>query len=418
MLIKFGAKGENVKIIQRALQDLGYDLEVDGDFKNQTYQAVREFQESNGLEVDGKVGENTLVALGLDPATLEPLSTESSTPITLDFEPIEITDTGEWKDTEVPPVMQAKINKYVSLVAEQDKKLLEALDRALHNFETSMSFASEAEAETNVSGSLASTAFEAGVSILSDFIPGGQTAKTALKLVSASKKFFEATTAELEQAGTASESLEVGRWIKEQRDQISRRLVNMKENERNLLRIDLETAFLEEDEQARQDFLDELQQAIQRLTGANENASTKGTVDGTVEEMQLKLYEQWINEHFTTMGSDWDQEVPGGIEYRLEFENDEFEFESCSVRAPLENKVNTALNDLLAKGRLRNIRLPIDLKVRKRVCLRTENHVGGHGWFCAWLDENNNILSTPNHPEAAKGFMRSDWRSLAERFSV
>jgi hypothetical protein len=85
MLIKFGDKGDNVERIQNALKDLGYALEVDGDFGNQTDQAVRQFQEDNGLEVDGIVGEDTLTALGLDPETLEPLDSatdDSSTTFT------------------------------------------------------------------------------------------------------------------------------------------------------------------------------------------------------------------------------------------------------------------------------------------------------------------------------------------------
>ncbi len=77
MLIQFGARGEYVERIQRTLNGLGYDVEVDGDFGNQTYQAVRQFQEDNGLEVDGKAGKDTLTAMGLDPETLEPL--ESAT---------------------------------------------------------------------------------------------------------------------------------------------------------------------------------------------------------------------------------------------------------------------------------------------------------------------------------------------------
>src|SRR5215203_5820210 len=36
MLIKFGDKGTNVESIQQALKDLGYGLEVDGAFGNQT----------------------------------------------------------------------------------------------------------------------------------------------------------------------------------------------------------------------------------------------------------------------------------------------------------------------------------------------------------------------------------------------
>ena len=63
--LRKGAKGEAVKRLQLALRAHGEMVEVDGDFGKQTDLAVRSFQTGNNLRVDGRVGPNTLKALGL-----------------------------------------------------------------------------------------------------------------------------------------------------------------------------------------------------------------------------------------------------------------------------------------------------------------------------------------------------------------
>jgi hypothetical protein len=72
-LLAKGAKGGRVMQVQRILQDLAYGtpgdggalspLEADGDYGKNTENAVRAFQEANGLTVDGIVGEETLFAM-------------------------------------------------------------------------------------------------------------------------------------------------------------------------------------------------------------------------------------------------------------------------------------------------------------------------------------------------------------------
>ena len=65
LLLK-GRKGDRVKILQLMLMDCGYKLDkfgADGDFGNETDEAVREYQENNGLVVDGKAGPNTINSL-------------------------------------------------------------------------------------------------------------------------------------------------------------------------------------------------------------------------------------------------------------------------------------------------------------------------------------------------------------------
>lgn len=61
-VLKRGTVGAQVKTIQRLLLSMGYDLGrygADGDFGSKTDAAVRSYQKSNGLTVDGTVGKNT-----------------------------------------------------------------------------------------------------------------------------------------------------------------------------------------------------------------------------------------------------------------------------------------------------------------------------------------------------------------------
>ncbi|MCQ2440073.1 MAG: spore cortex-lytic enzyme [Oscillospiraceae bacterium] len=62
-----GSSGDTVKEIQRKLSDWGYySGRVDGIYGSKTEAAVRYFQQKNGLSVDGKVGKQTLAALGIN----------------------------------------------------------------------------------------------------------------------------------------------------------------------------------------------------------------------------------------------------------------------------------------------------------------------------------------------------------------
>ena len=65
-LSKMGSRGEEVRQIQTALQNQGYDPgSVDGIYGEKTEKAVRQFQKDQGLAVDGIAGPGTLRALGL-----------------------------------------------------------------------------------------------------------------------------------------------------------------------------------------------------------------------------------------------------------------------------------------------------------------------------------------------------------------
>ena len=59
-LIRKGVQGNITKLLQEKLVSLGYNTNgVDGIFGSGTYSAVREFQKTRGLSVDGIVGQNT-----------------------------------------------------------------------------------------------------------------------------------------------------------------------------------------------------------------------------------------------------------------------------------------------------------------------------------------------------------------------
>ena len=58
-----GKVSDEVKRIQTALNDLGYDISPDGKFGKATYQAVMAFQRAEGIKIDGIVGEETIAAL-------------------------------------------------------------------------------------------------------------------------------------------------------------------------------------------------------------------------------------------------------------------------------------------------------------------------------------------------------------------
>lgn len=66
--LQHGSEGDAVAALQEALNNAGYELEVDGIFGDDTYAAVRDFQEQNELSVDGIAGPDTLAALGLEAA--------------------------------------------------------------------------------------------------------------------------------------------------------------------------------------------------------------------------------------------------------------------------------------------------------------------------------------------------------------
>ena len=57
--VRYGSQGDEVKRLQQALNRQGYNLTVDGIFGTNTQNAVKQYQQKNGLSVDGIAGAQT-----------------------------------------------------------------------------------------------------------------------------------------------------------------------------------------------------------------------------------------------------------------------------------------------------------------------------------------------------------------------
>ena len=80
--IYVGDKGENVRRLQRRLNELGYYKgKIDGQYGQQTRRAVEAFQTQNGLKVDGIAGRETQTALFDSAAPRAGAVTPTATPI-------------------------------------------------------------------------------------------------------------------------------------------------------------------------------------------------------------------------------------------------------------------------------------------------------------------------------------------------
>ncbi len=80
--ISYGSSGEDVKKLQKSLNEKGYSLTVDGVFGDKTRDAVRDYQKKNGLSVDGVVGSKTWGALNKSTSAVKKPSSTSTTTTT------------------------------------------------------------------------------------------------------------------------------------------------------------------------------------------------------------------------------------------------------------------------------------------------------------------------------------------------
>lgn len=84
IVLRRGSRGLDVSSLQAALAKLGYKLDVDGIFGEETEKAVERFQTANQLDIDGIVGEKTWESLEDKRSNVVPLFPQ---PLTLKLSP-------------------------------------------------------------------------------------------------------------------------------------------------------------------------------------------------------------------------------------------------------------------------------------------------------------------------------------------
>ncbi|MBD2017604.1 peptidoglycan-binding protein [Microcoleus sp. FACHB-53] len=58
-ILRPGSSGSTVRVLQQLLNFKGFNLEIDGEFNSPTQEAVKEFQQMNGLGMEGIVDSQT-----------------------------------------------------------------------------------------------------------------------------------------------------------------------------------------------------------------------------------------------------------------------------------------------------------------------------------------------------------------------
>lgn len=100
-ILKKGMKGPEVLELQKQLVSLGYSIKPDGDFGNNTYLAVCDFQRKHQLNDDGIVGDNTRRVMSAPNKTLKSL-TEADYQWAADFLKDDVASIKAVKEVEAP----------------------------------------------------------------------------------------------------------------------------------------------------------------------------------------------------------------------------------------------------------------------------------------------------------------------------
>lgn len=86
---KAGDRGENVKLVQRALKSLAYPLTIDGVFGPETCRALMSFQRGKGLAINGDANEATIASLARAVPAETPVPSATPADPALDFDAFE-----------------------------------------------------------------------------------------------------------------------------------------------------------------------------------------------------------------------------------------------------------------------------------------------------------------------------------------
>ncbi len=144
--LKNGSTGEDVKKMQQRLKELGYlKGSADGDFGDATEQAVRNFQATNGLTVDGKAGPATLNKLYSSSAKKAATVTATNTPRPTNTPFTSLTNGAT--DTEVKK-MQQRLKELGYLKGSADGDFGDATEAAVRAFQANNGLTVDGKAGT------------------------------------------------------------------------------------------------------------------------------------------------------------------------------------------------------------------------------------------------------------------------------
>ena len=92
-ILKKGSSGSEVRRLQEALKNAGYNLGVDGIYGDETERTVRQYQQANNLSVDGIAGSQTWDKLTGSAGTGPAAAPSATTPLGTTYNPNETTGT-------------------------------------------------------------------------------------------------------------------------------------------------------------------------------------------------------------------------------------------------------------------------------------------------------------------------------------
>lgn len=132
-----GSRGAEVKKLQESLVAAGYNVTADGQYGPKTAAAVRQYQQDNGLSVDGMAGEQTLGKL-YQPKATQPATgqkSKASAPAAPDYSAYEYDATTDDAYMQALAVLQEAEKATPTYAGTYDAKLEEIYDKIVNREE-------------------------------------------------------------------------------------------------------------------------------------------------------------------------------------------------------------------------------------------------------------------------------------------